>query len=134
MKQSPLFHFLVRCAPLAVLLELGVSSVGVAFAVLMDDDVLLPGAIMRTALMAILGYLAVVRRSSKAARGFAGLEFATAGACLLFAVVTVPGGTPTFHAGPFVGAVCYGLIGLVVGLGTGAGVAATLRPARTDLT
>jgi len=98
----------------AVILEVLVNVHGVAHALLVGDTVLLPGAVARAVLMGTLGWLAIIRRSRTAGRVFAGVEFATAGACLIFAFFTVPGGRLTFEVGPFAAAIGYLLVGLTV--------------------
>ena len=98
----------------ALFLEVLVDVTSVAHAIFVRDTVLLPGAVARAVLMGSLGWLAIIRRSRTAGRVFAGVEFATAGACLLFALFTVPGGRLTFEVGPLGAAIGYLLIGLAV--------------------
>jgi hypothetical protein len=76
----------------------------------------IPGGLLRIAFMGLLA-VAVVRRGSRLARWvFAGAEAATALICLLFALVTLPGGRLKFDGLMFALFVLYLALAAVVAL------------------
>jgi hypothetical protein len=102
----------------SALVEICLDVFYVTRSALTGDRVAVPGAVARTVLMGVLGWLAI-RRTSRLSRWlFVGVQFATAGAALMFAFFTFPGGALAFEPVPFALFVAYLLLGVAASIGS----------------
>jgi hypothetical protein len=86
---------------------------------LIGDGAAVRGALARIVLMGVLAWLAIHQGSGKSRWVFAGVQFATAGAALMFAFFTFPGGALTFEPIPLGIFVIYLVLGVAASLGKG---------------